>query len=167
MSKSNRKHRLIAEAVYAYKWARKGEGDWRDILADSLRGMGWYVSHPGSDKWVAIKGPVVAKWIGNCEWSRNAIKDMMAIRRALNKAGLRRCLPRLYVAIGDVFLVEQRCEVNRGFDKTTVTYDDYKVVAAQLGPITIVDLCEKNMGLVNNRPKVIDGRLGREHEWNY
>lgn len=159
MSKSGRKRRLIQEAIREFKQVRHSEKSWEHILADRLRHYGWDVSHPGADKFIAIKGPLVCKWIGERGWSDNAIKDMMGIRRALKKAGLKRFLPRMYVCLGDEFMIEQLCKVNKDFSRTTVTCEDYAEVVSTLGDICITDLCEKNMGKVNNRQKVIDGRI--------
>ena len=98
MSVSSVKQRLIKEVVSAYYEAQKEDrksrsSRWNLILGSKLRALGWRVDHPGSDKYVAIKGSLVCKWVGHRGWSQNAIKDMAGIRRRLGHAGLGKYLP--------------------------------------------------------------------------
>lgn len=163
MSKSFQKRQAILEAVTAYELttsADRGAYRWPRKMAELLEAQGWATSHPGSDKWVAIKGPVVAKWIGRSGWSDNAIEDEIRIFRALKRLGLGKHVPRVYAFRNRELIVEQRCPSD------AVCYDDVEAFNHSLMSnhnIEIIDLHYRNARRINGVLKVIDGRISELH----
>lgn len=158
MSKSRHKRRLIVEAVSAFNLAMvKDKLDWSFELADIMNQCGWKVSHPGQDKYIAIKGPLVCKWIGRARYrSGEAIRDTVVMHRIFSSAGLDKFLPRLYVKIGKLFIIEQRCETDM-YDKHFYYSQLHSITRSKR--VIVEDMHSENIGKIRNVPKVIDGHI--------
>jgi hypothetical protein len=157
MSKSRQKRRLIAEAVSAFKLAiNSDQCAWNLVLKTLMQQRGWKVSHPGKDKYIAIKGPLVCKWIGMSKYRYESIKDILTIHRVFSSAKLNKFLPRLYVNIGNLFVIEQRCETDI-YDKDFYRSQLLSVIRSKC--ICVEDVHQGNVGKIHNVPKVIDGHI--------
>lgn len=157
MSKSYQKKMLIKEAVKAYKQVCHDHG-WNLNLGRKLKSLGWRVSHPGVDKFIAIKGPLVCKWLGKNGYSSNSIRDLIEIHSTLKSNKLSKYLPRIYVHFDNRFIIEQRCNMYRSYPDYSSAF--YKISEqTETRDIYIMDLHQKNLAFVNNIPKIIDGNL--------
>jgi hypothetical protein len=145
---------LVHEALSLYKKARK-YADWDDRIIDIFEEHGWHVNHPGVDKRIAKKGNVVAKWIGNCNWSDNAIRDELDIHREFKKHGLREYLPKMYAHRGNTLIVEQFLNGTVRYSVVESLYDVFLKAGVE-----VTDLHSENVKAFMGRPKVIDGRIG-------
>lgn len=157
MSISYRKKQLIKEAVSHYQSARSQKGgDWRKELRRLMRSSGWKVSHPGWDKFVAIKGPLVAKWNGNCKWVRRPIETEWVLLDTLVKSGLKKNTPRTYVKLPD-FMIQQN--VGNVRPKVRDRRDIERAVWKACGQ-ELVDCHDDNARIFVGKVKVIDGCIG-------
>jgi len=150
---------LVQEATKLYKRVRaqkdkQGRKQWACRLCEAFESNRWNVDHPGSDKWIAIKERVIAKWIGHCEWSDNAIRDELELHRRLKKEGFARYLPKMYARRSNVFVVEQL--VNGELSGESLYETSRELSKAK---IWIADFCTSNVKAFMGIPKIIDGRL--------
>lgn len=160
MSLSYRKRQLLKEAVTQYKQAKEYTGHWETNLYTRLKRLGWNSSHPGAEKYVAIKGPLVVKWEGNCGWYPDSrpIKNEMRMYRLLRRAGFGANTPKVYLYLGD-FIVEQ----NVGHDYYSCCgkiRDLWKKIRDQAN-LDILDLGGTNVVWFQGKIKIIDGRVRR------
>lgn len=158
MSLSYRKRQLMRQAVNCYHEARKqSRDDWSKKMQGLMTKAGWDVHHPGSDKFSAIRGPLVVKWSGECVWSDTPIQWEMKVYRVLRKIGLGKHTPNVYLYKKD-FIVEQ----NLGEDLVDYMDVDYacrefRFLVYKLG-YDLIDCRPGNVRLIGKTLKIFDGR---------
>lgn len=144
--------KLIRQVVSAYRSSKKFGSCWNWRMGDMLRSNGWEVEHPGSDKYVAFKGLVVAKWMGNMRWSSNPIKDELAVYEGLRKIGLTQHIPEVYLHLNKELIVQERINTQPSHFEA----DNFRDKLLDMG-YDIIDFCRANSAIQNGIVKPIDG----------
>lgn len=156
MSLSYRKRQLLKEAVTQYKQAKEDTGSWKTNLQARLKRLGWDSSHPGAEKYVAIKGPLVVKWDGACGWyEARPIKNEMRMYRLLRRAGFGANTPKVYLYLGD-FIVEQN--VSGDYYSCRGKISGLRAKLRDQARLDIYDLGGTNVVWFQGKVKIIDGR---------
>ena len=161
MSSSYRKHKLISEAVSHYRKVKASKSSWwPGKLSEVFCAANWKVDHPGAEKFVAFKGPLVVKWNGRCSWDMQdaPIRGEMHLYRTLKKLGYKKNVPKVYLYLGD-FIIEQR--LDRGYIKYRDIDNFVLKINENLFPFgsEVLDICCNNTTLHRGKLKVYDGKV--------
>jgi hypothetical protein len=119
MSKGTIKKQLIREAIAIYRKIVHTH-DYNMVynyshLCRLFRIRGWKI-FAGAEKFVATKGPIVAKWRRPYDvYSKHPVKDIYKIYREMDKRNMHSLHPRIYFHRPN-FYVEQRCQTPRNWD---------------------------------------------------
>lgn len=161
MSKGSIKKQLIREAITIYRTLAAEYSD--DLphlynhLGNVFRKYGWKTSG-GAEKFVAIKGSVVAKWRqAHNTYSEHPVRDVYRIYREMNRRDMHSLHPRIYLRESN-FYIEQRCSTPKHWKPSML--DKHVAVRTAMDSFAI-DIHDGNVGFINNKIKVFDGLMCR------
>lgn len=159
MSLSYCKRQLLKEAAQNYHRAKtKSPENWSAKLQGLMVKSEWKVKHPGSDKFTAIKGPIIVKWKGNLQWSASPIKDEMHLYAVLRRLGFAKHTPRVYLHLPGFVIQQYFKNDSYGYGIVALHVYNLREQIEKYG-YYFTDVFGSNVKLVDNTLKVIDGRI--------
>ena len=160
--RETRKTRIIHEALETYERVmghttllKDAHALYKELWREFDRN-GWII-RSGAEKFVAIKGSVVAKWGRKNNYSLDPIGETLRFYDELDHKGLRKLRPRVY-ATRENLIVEQRCRTVKYQDMTPVHQRAWDDVAAAVRRFAN-DIHEGNIGWVGDQAKVFDALM--------